>query len=98
MNSMGPMNFFRTTDTIDTTIWKPGFKPPPNEQTKGLTKTKKGKEKSVLRNQADISSVSPSPERNENFCVVCCSHIIHTIIHTNIHVRKKICQWWKRGR
>ena len=25
MNSIGPMNFFRTTDTTDTTIWKPGF-------------------------------------------------------------------------
>ena len=25
MNSMGSMNFFRTTDTTDTTIWKPGF-------------------------------------------------------------------------
>ena len=25
MNSMGPMNFFRTTDTTDTTIWKPGL-------------------------------------------------------------------------
>ena len=29
MNSIGPMNFFRTTDTTDTTdttIWKPGLK------------------------------------------------------------------------
>ena len=29
MNSICPMNFFRTTDatdTTDTTIWKPGFK------------------------------------------------------------------------
>ena len=29
MNSIGPMNFFRTTDTTDTTdttIWKPGFR------------------------------------------------------------------------
>ena len=26
MNSIGPMNFFCTTDTTDTTIWKPGFK------------------------------------------------------------------------
>ena len=29
MNSISPMNFFRTTDitdTTDTTIWKPGFK------------------------------------------------------------------------
>ena len=25
MNSICPMNFFRTTDTTDTTIWKPGF-------------------------------------------------------------------------
>ena len=28
MNSIGPMNFFRTTDptdATDTTIWKPGF-------------------------------------------------------------------------
>ena len=25
MNSLCPMNFFRTTDTTDTTIWKPGF-------------------------------------------------------------------------
>ena len=28
MNSVGPMKFFRstdTTDTTDTTIWKPGF-------------------------------------------------------------------------
>ena len=28
MNSIGPMNFFRTTDTTDTTdttIWKPGL-------------------------------------------------------------------------
>ena len=25
MNAMGPMNFFRTTDTTDTTIWKPGL-------------------------------------------------------------------------
>ena len=28
MNSIGPMNFFRTTDTTDTTdttIWKPGY-------------------------------------------------------------------------
>ena len=23
--SVCPMNFFRTTDTTDTTIWKPGF-------------------------------------------------------------------------
>jgi len=31
MNSIGPMNFFRTTDTTDTTdttIWKPGLKLP----------------------------------------------------------------------
>ena len=26
MNSICPMNFFRTTDTTDTTIWKPGLK------------------------------------------------------------------------
>ena len=26
MNSICPMNFFRSTDTTDTTIWKPGFK------------------------------------------------------------------------
>ena len=26
MNSIGPMNFFLTTDTTDTTIWKPGYK------------------------------------------------------------------------
>ena len=26
MNSICPMNFFRTTDTTDTTIWKPGFR------------------------------------------------------------------------
>ena len=26
MNSIGPMNFFRTTDTTDTTIWKPGLR------------------------------------------------------------------------
>ena len=25
MNSICPINFFRTTDTTDTTIWKPGF-------------------------------------------------------------------------
>ena len=25
MNSICPMNFFRTTDTTDTTIWKPGL-------------------------------------------------------------------------
>ena len=25
MNSICPMNFFRTTDTTDTTMWKPGF-------------------------------------------------------------------------
>ena len=25
MNSIYPMNFFRMTDTTDTTIWKPGF-------------------------------------------------------------------------
>ena len=25
MNSIGPINFFRTTDTTDTTIWKPGL-------------------------------------------------------------------------
>ena len=25
MNSIGPMNFFRTTDTTNTTIWKPGL-------------------------------------------------------------------------
>ena len=25
MNSICPMNFFRMTDTTDTTIWKPGF-------------------------------------------------------------------------
>ena len=25
MNSICAMNFFRTTDTTDTTIWKPGF-------------------------------------------------------------------------
>ena len=25
MNSICPMNFFRTSDTTDTTIWKPGF-------------------------------------------------------------------------
>ena len=25
MNSIGPMNFFRTTDTTDTTMWKPGL-------------------------------------------------------------------------
>ena len=25
MNSICPTNFFRTTDTTDTTIWKPGF-------------------------------------------------------------------------
>ena len=25
MNSICPMIFFRTTDTTDTTIWKPGF-------------------------------------------------------------------------
>ena len=25
MNSICPMNFFRTTDTTDTTIWKAGF-------------------------------------------------------------------------
>ena len=25
MNSVCPMNFFRTTDTTDTTIWKPGL-------------------------------------------------------------------------
>ena len=27
MNSICPMNFFRTTDTTDTTIWKPGLRP-----------------------------------------------------------------------
>ena len=27
MNSICPMNFFRTSDTTDTTIWKPGFTP-----------------------------------------------------------------------
>ena len=26
MNSICPMNFFRMTDTTDTTIWKPGLK------------------------------------------------------------------------
>ena len=26
MNSICPMNFFRTTDATDTTIWKPGLK------------------------------------------------------------------------
>ena len=26
MNSIGPMNFFRTTYTTDTTIWKPGLR------------------------------------------------------------------------
>ena len=26
MNSICPMKFFRTTDTTDTTIWKPGFR------------------------------------------------------------------------
>ena len=26
MNSIGPMNFFRATDTTDTTIWKPGLR------------------------------------------------------------------------
>ena len=26
MNSISPMNFFRTTDTTDTTIWKPGLR------------------------------------------------------------------------
>ena len=26
MNSICPINFFRTTDTTDTMIWKPGFK------------------------------------------------------------------------
>ena len=26
MNSICSMNFFRTTDTTDTTIWKPGFR------------------------------------------------------------------------
>ena len=25
MNFICPMNFFRTTDTTDTTIWKPGL-------------------------------------------------------------------------
>ena len=25
MNSICPMDFFRATDTTDTTIWKPGF-------------------------------------------------------------------------
>ena len=25
MNSIFPMNFFRSTDTTDTMIWKPGF-------------------------------------------------------------------------
>ena len=31
MNSICPTNFFRTTDTTDTTIWKPGFKLPKRE-------------------------------------------------------------------
>ena len=31
MNSIGPMNFFRTTDTTDTTIWKPGLRTPKPE-------------------------------------------------------------------
>ena len=26
MNSICPMNFFRTTDTTDATIWKPGLR------------------------------------------------------------------------
>ena len=33
MNSSCPMNFFRTTDTTDTTIWKPGLKVLANEDT-----------------------------------------------------------------
>ena len=27
MNSICPVNFFHSTDTTDTTIWKPGFRP-----------------------------------------------------------------------
>ena len=33
MNSICPMNFFRTTDTTDTTIWKPGLKLPIDDGT-----------------------------------------------------------------
>ena len=37
MNSICPMNFFRTTDTTDTTIWKPGFERVGNWKTTVVT-------------------------------------------------------------
>ena len=39
MNSIGPMNFFRTTDTTDTTdttVWKPGLRGREFHEAQGL--------------------------------------------------------------
>ena len=44
MNSICPMNFFRTTDTTDTTIWKPGLI---------MSREQKIKEGQILLNDLD---------------------------------------------
>ena len=46
MNSIGPMNFFRTTDTTDTTIWKPGFN---NKVTSSIRDTISMETESILK-------------------------------------------------
>jgi len=47
MNSICPMNFFRTTDTTDTTIWKPGLK---STSDRGIKRARQAKALRSLRN------------------------------------------------
>ena len=47
MNSICPVNFFRTTDATDTTIWKPGF-------TKGLLFVVRSCYSLVVENNFDL--------------------------------------------
>ena len=82
MNSIGPMNFFRTTDTTDTTIWKPALSHRRMNKQRVSLKLKKEKKKVCCETKLIFRALAlrQNEMRISAWCVV---HTLynHTIIY-----------------